>query len=132
MDIRLEDDGHCFVCGDSNPCGLKVIFEKTDNGAKAVFCADKRHQGYKDIVHGGIIASLLDEASVKALLLKGTKAVTADMTLRLKKPLFVGEDAIVRAFIVKGRGKVYEVEAEIKKAEGELIAFSRARLFRYG
>jgi len=130
--INLEDDGHCFVCGKSNPNGLKVDFNKTDNGVTAQFSADKRYQGYKDIVHGGIIASLLDEASVKALVLRGIKAVTAEISLRYKTPLYVYENVIINAAMGKIRGKVYEVDAEILKMNGDVVARSKAKLMYYG
>lgn len=130
--INLEDDGRCFVCGKSNPNGLKVDFNKTDNGVTAQFSADKRYQGYKDIVHGGIIASLLDEASVKALVLRGIKAVTSEISLRYKTPLYVYENVIINAAMGKIRGKVYEVNAEILKMNGDVVARSKAKLICYG
>jgi len=131
MTAGLIDDGYCFVCGKSNPNGLKVEFKKTDNGVTAEFSAGKNLQGYKDIVHGGIIATVLDEASVKALLSRGIKAVTAEITLRFKKTLFINENAIINADIGRERGRLYEINAEIRKMDGELIAQSSAKLFRH-
>lgn len=123
-----EDDDYCFVCGKSNPNGLRVQFHKTDTGVIAAFSADQRYQGYKGIVHGGIIASLLDEASVKALVVRGIIAVTADISLRYKTPLYVHEKVIIKAVIGKRRGKMYEIEAEILKTDGEVVASSTAKL----
>ncbi|MEE9523283.1 MAG: PaaI family thioesterase [Thermodesulfovibrionales bacterium] len=131
MTAGLIDDGYCFVCGKSNPNGLKVEFKNTANGVTAEFSAGKNLQGYKDIVHGGIIATLLDEASVKALLSKGIRAVTAEITLRFKNPLFINENAIINADIGHERGKLFEIDAEIRKIDGEIIAQSRAKLFRH-
>ena len=131
MTAELIDDGYCFVCGKSNPNGLKVEFTKTDSGVTAEFSAGKNLQGYKDIVHGGIIATLLDEASVKALFSRGIKAVTAEITLRFKNPLFINENAIINADIGRERGRLYEIKAEIRKMDGELIAQSNAKLFLY-
>jgi acyl-coenzyme A thioesterase PaaI-like protein len=130
--INLEDDGNCFVCGQSNRDGLRVEFKKTDNGVTARFSADSRYQGYRGIVHGGIIASLLDEASVKALVVRGIKAVTADISLRYKAPLFINEDVVIHAVIGKIRGKMYEVDAEMMKTDGEVVARSRAKLLYHG
>lgn len=131
MTEGLIDDGYCFVCGKLNPNGLKVEFTETNSGVTAEFSAGKKLQGYKDIVHGGIIATLLDEASVKALHSKGIKAVTAEITLRFKNPLFINENAIINADIGHERGRLYEIKAEIRKMDGELIAQSNAKLFRY-
>jgi acyl-coenzyme A thioesterase PaaI-like protein len=131
MTAGLIDDGYCFVCGKSNPVGLKVEFTRTENGVKADFFGGKNLQGYKDIVHGGIIATLLDEASVKALLFREIKAVTAEITLRFKNPLFINEHAIINAEIKHERGRIYEVRSEIKKVNGDIIAKSTAKLFRH-
>lgn len=131
MAAGFIDDGYCFVCGKLNPVGLKVEFTRTDNGVTAEFVAGKNLQGYKDVVHGGIIATLLDEASVKALLLREIKAVTAEITLRFKNPLFIKEHAIINAKINHERGKLYEVRSEMKKVNGDVIAESTAKLFRY-
>jgi len=129
MSARIEDDGSCFVCGKANPHGLRVEFTKTDGGASAEFIADSRFQGYEGIVHGGVIAALLDEASVKALLLRGSKALTAEITLRYKTPLRVGQLARVTASVSEMRGRVYRVDAEIRGEAGEVIALSTAKLF---
>lgn len=126
--MQWEDDGYCFVCGALNSHGLRIGFRETEKGVTAAFSADKRFQGYKEIVHGGILATLLDEASVKALLSRGIKAVTAEMVLRFKHPLLVGQHAVVDASIVGNRGRVYSVQAEIRGEGGHIIAFSRAKL----
>ena len=57
MALRLEDDHHCFVCGTENPKGLHLQFERREPGRLAssvVFSRD--HQGFKGIVHGGMMA----------------------------------------------------------------------------
>jgi len=127
----LEDDGCCFVCGRDNPAGLGVEFKKTERGAVADFAAPGTLQGYRGIVHGGIIALLLDEASVKAVVLRGIKAVTAELNLRFRNPLQVGERVRVHADITDVRRTVYHVEGEIRREDGELIAASRAKLLSH-
>jgi hypothetical protein len=73
---ELSDDRFCFVCGERNPEGLHVDFYLEDDKAIGEFVALKKYQGYKDIIHGGIISTLLDEAMVKVALLKGILCVT--------------------------------------------------------
>lgn len=124
-----EAAGSCFVCGRANPHGLQVGFTKTDGGASAEFVAAARFQGYEGIVHGGVIAALLDEASIKALLLGGIRALTAEITLRYKAPLRVGQRARVSAKVSGVRGRLCRVDAEIRSDTGEVIALSTAKLF---
>ena len=77
--LQLEDDGHCFACGKKNPGGLQLDFTSSNGKTAAEFLPKKEHQGFKDLVHGGIIATILDEAMVKAVLSTGVQAVTAEL-----------------------------------------------------
>ncbi|MCG2722084.1 MAG: PaaI family thioesterase [Thermodesulfovibrionales bacterium] len=83
MDIQLEDDRYCFVCGEENENGLRLFFTLLDGKICAEFTFSKVHQGYKDIVHGGLLSAVLDEAMVKASLMQGMPAVTAEITARI-------------------------------------------------
>lgn len=126
----LENDHYCFVCGEQNPHGLRLKFTLYDGKAITEFIPQKIHQGYKDIVHGGIISTLLDEAMVKASLMQGMPAVTAEITVRFKNPLMAGEKAIVEAEIIKISKKVIETSAIVKKADNTVIAEGHAKLLR--
>ena len=68
--MNLEDDHYCFVCGEENPSGLHLKFSANKGKIQTEFIPRKIHQGYKNIVHGGIISTLLDEAMVKAALMQ--------------------------------------------------------------
>lgn len=127
----LEDDNYCFVCGEENPSGLNLKFSFRDGKASAEFSPEKIHQGYKDIVHGGIISTLIDEAMVQAALMNGIPSITAELTIRFKTPLMVGEKAVVEAKIENIKKKVIEASAKIKKSDNTLIAEGHAKLLRY-
>lgn len=130
MRNKLEDDNYCFVCGEKNPQGLHVKFSIHEGKALAEFVPQKIHQGYKDIVHGGLISALLDEAMVKVALMQGMPAVTAVITARFKSPLMPGEKANVEAMITKINKKIIEASASIKKTDNTLIAEGHAKLLR--
>ncbi len=127
---NLEDDHYCFVCGEKNPNGLHVRFSFQDGKVLAEFVPEKIHQGYKDIIHGGIISTLLDEAMVKAALMQGIPAITAEITVRFKNPLMSGEKAIVEATIIKMNKRIIETSANIRKTDNTLIAEGHAKLLR--
>jgi len=127
---NLEDDHYCFVCGEKNPNGLHVRFSFQDGKVLADFVPQKIHQGYKDIIHGGIISTLLDEAMVKAALMQGIPAITAEITVRFKNPLMSGEKAIVEATIIKMNKRIIETSANIKKTDNTPIAEGHAKLLR--
>jgi uncharacterized protein (TIGR00369 family) len=127
---KLEDDHHCFVCGEKNPHGLHLKFSLHEGKVSSEFIPQKIHQGYKDIVHGGIISTLLDEAMVKAALMQGIPAITAEITVRFRNPLMVGERAIIEATITNRNKRIIETSAKIKKTDETLIAEGHAKLLR--
>ncbi|MGB9715935.1 MAG: PaaI family thioesterase [Thermodesulfovibrionales bacterium] len=130
MKYTLEDDNFCFVCGEKNPLGFHLRFSLKEGKAVTEFIPSKVHQGYKDIIHGGIISTLLDETIVKVALLHGIPAITAEMTVRFRNPLMVGEKTIIEASIVKMNKKLIEVSANMKKTDNTLIAEAHAKLVR--
>jgi uncharacterized protein (TIGR00369 family) len=130
MKIKLEDDNYCFVCGEKNPCGLHLKFSLSKERISAEFVPQKNHQGYKDVVHGGIISTLIDEAMVKVALMQGIPAITAEIKIRFKNPLIVGEKAVIEATTVKMNKRIIETSAAVKKRDGTLIAEGHAKLLR--
>jgi len=130
MKKDLEDDHYCFVCGEDNPSGLHLKFLLLDGMVRTEFIPGKIHQGYKDIVHGGIISALLDETMVKAALLQGMPAVTAEITVRFRNPLAAGEAVIVEAAIIKSNKRIIETTGTMKKYDNTLIAEGYAKLLR--
>jgi len=120
--MKLGDDGYCFVCGDKNPIGLRLRFIPDGRDIRAEFTASKNHQGYKDIVHGGIVSTLLDEAMVKLAISMGIMAVTGRMEIRFRNHLMVGERALLVARLIKEGKRFIEVEASLSKADNVIIA----------
>ena len=82
----LIDNDKCFVCGKKNPYGLKLQFTYSPDGetVETTFIPDDKYQGWKDMVHGGIIATLLDEIMAKAALKKGFSVLTGEITAKFK------------------------------------------------
>ncbi|MBI5049868.1 MAG: PaaI family thioesterase [Nitrospirae bacterium] len=128
--MNFTDDGYCFVCGHKNPIGLKLDFSFDGKTIKTEFTPKKEHQGYQDIVHGGIISILLDEAMVKLAIAMGIPVVTAQMEIRLRKALNVGQKIIVTAKILKDTKKILEAHAEAATEDNVVIAEAKGKLVR--
>ena len=128
--MKLADDGYCFVCGPKNPIGLKLKFHFNGKTIKTEFISKKEHQGYLNIVHGGIISTLLDEAMVKLAVAMDIPVVTAQMEIRLKKPLGVGEKIIVEAEILHNTKKLLEAYAKAVTMNNVLIADAKGKLVK--
>ncbi|MBI3988157.1 MAG: PaaI family thioesterase [candidate division NC10 bacterium] len=92
----------------------------------------KRFQGFKDIVHGGIIATVLDEIMVNVAYLQGTLAVTSKLEIRLRKPAKVGERLVFQAKVQKESSKLLTVTSEARQEDGVLIAQGKALLMKVG
>ncbi len=130
-DLKLVDDGHCFACGKKNDVGLGLEFRQAEDGRTvSEFIPRKVHQGFMDIVHGGIIATVLDEAMVKRVLFEGIEAMTAEISVRFKSPLFVGERAAVEADIKKTGSRLLETSARMIKGDSIVVAEAEAKLLR--
>jgi uncharacterized protein (TIGR00369 family) len=128
--IDLTDDGYCFVCGPNNPIGLKLDFSLDGEVMTTEFIPRKEHQGYKNIVHGGIISTLLDEIMVKLAIELGMPAVTAQMDIRLRKSARVGEKLIFSAEILEDTSKLLLTHAKAVTDNGEIVAEAKAKLVR--
>jgi uncharacterized protein (TIGR00369 family) len=126
----FADDGYCFVCGPNNPVGLKLDFSFDGKTIKTDFVPQKIHQGYMNIVHGGIISTLLDEVMVKLAIAMDMPAVTAQMDVRLKKALSIGEKITVSAEINSVARKILKAHAKAVTDEGTVIAEASGKLIR--
>ena len=117
----------CYVCGSKNPLGLKLRFEHPEKGllrSTVVFL--KEHQGFKEIVHGGMMAMVLDEMMVNLAWKEGLPAVTAELNVRLKKAAKIGQKVLLEGRLTKGRGRVLQASSEAKNEKGEVLATATA------
>ena len=129
MPLKLADDSMCYVCGSDNAQGLRLQFRYPQKGkltASVIF--SKHHQGFQDIVHGGMIAMVLDEMMVNLAWKEGIPAVTAELTVRLKKTVKVGEKVHLEGWLDPSniRKKAFPAHAEAKNTAGETLASASA------
>ncbi len=129
--IELRDNQGCYVCGTDNPSGLGVEFQiqRDTKSIRARFTPSKAHQGYEGIVHGGILAALLDEAMVKLAFSLGIPAVSAEITVKFKSPASPGEELIVTGRLLNETRRLVQAEAKIKKGP-VVVAESTGKLLR--
>ena len=131
-DLVLDDDAYCFCCGRDNPIGLKLAFEEIAGGRmRTHWTPRKEHQGFKDIVHGGLVAAVLDEVMVRLLYARDIHAVTATMETKLILPLRWGSAYRFEGWIAQDRGRAVMTEAEaFDAATGARVASGRATCVR--
>lgn len=122
----MNEYEHCFACGQANPWGLKLKFREEGDGVYADVVFHRNYEGYPNIIHGGIVTTVLDEAMAKAVLARGVVAYTADLKVRLRKKAVPGERYRVFARLISSRRNLYQLEAVLKRGE-EIIAEATAR-----
>ncbi len=117
---------HCFACGKDNPDGLQLKFY-LDEESRRAYCKFKlarRYQGPPGHAHGGIIATILDEAMGKVNKLHSVVALTKSMTVNYLKPVPLGKQLLVSAREQRVEGREHTNVAEIVNEEGEVLARS--------
>jgi acyl-coenzyme A thioesterase PaaI-like protein len=121
---------YCYACGDLNPIGLKLEFKMDGEWAEAQFVAMQEHQGYPGYVHGGVVSTLLDEAMGWATYGRSIWALTGRLETRFRDIVPTHELLTVRGKIESDRGRTLEVIAELRNADGKLLAESKGLMFR--
>jgi uncharacterized protein (TIGR00369 family) len=113
---------HCFACGKENPIGLHLEFIPQDCYVEAAFSPSFFHQGYPNIVHGGIVTTLLDEAMAYVLEFNNYRGITARLNVKFIKSLKPNEEYKVTGYLDKIRGKVIKAHSEIVDKENRIMA----------
>jgi uncharacterized protein (TIGR00369 family) len=121
---ELPHTKSCFVCGENNSVGLQQRFDTDGRVVRARFTPRVEHAGFQGVIHGGILATLLDEVMVWACAVQaGRFGFCAEMTVRYQTPARPGETLLVEAELVANRrGRVFEAKAEIRNAAGAIVA----------
>jgi uncharacterized protein (TIGR00369 family) len=134
--IRLEPNpaNKCFGCGGDNTGGMKLTFEQDNVNRKIVgrFVLGERYQGGAGFAHGGIIATLLDEAMGKVCRFREVRAVTAELTVEYLKPVTVLSEIVVEGRETEQKGRNLFMTGEIRNEAGEVLARGKGRFVVIG
>jgi len=115
----------CFGCGKDNPIGLKGQFYNLENGKIiALFKPGDDFQSYPQRLHGGITAAILDEVLGRAIIAHEPDcwAVTADLSVRYKKPVPLNVDLRVVAEVTENKRRLFRCVGELILPDGEVAA----------
>lgn len=116
---------HCMGCGPDNPAGLRLRMRVLEDRVHGRVRFDRRHEGAPGFVHGGAVATALDELLGTVLLLVGRPAVTATLTVDFRAPLLLQRDVELQAWCEGIDGRKVYLRGEARDA-GQLIAEARA------
>ncbi len=121
---------NCFGCGDKNARGMKLTFEQDDEAKKirGLFSLGAEYEGGAGYIHGGIIATVLDEVMGKVCRFRMVRAVTAELNVEYLRPVQVDKMLRVEGFEIEMNGRNLFIQGEIWDADGgTLLARAKGR-----
>ncbi len=104
----------CYACDANNKNGLHLEFDSfADGSVETMFYCSPEFAGYPGILHGGIISTLLDGAMIHCLFARGHAAVTAELRIRFRHPVHIGQTTHIRAWITRYDKGYFELKSEL-------------------
>ena len=133
MAMKQPNSRFCFVCGLENQFGLRVEFHETGPGeVTAEYVVPDAYQGYPGVVHGGIVAAMLDEICGRAHMSGPAETsrfmATGRLEVRYRLIVPVGQPLRLVGRAVKATKRVATSVGEIRSPDGELLAEAKATL----
>lgn len=112
----------CFVCGEANPHGLRLKSRHERGLVVLQYAPREEDRGWRELVHGGIATTLLDEVMTWAAILRARQpCVAAALSVRLLRPIRVGQPLRVTGSITHGNPRLMQAGGQILDASGELL-----------
>ena len=123
--IPPHHDPACWGCG-ANPHGLRLPLPTAEGIERyeAVLAFSERHQAAPGIVHGGLVAAALDEASGLLATWHRFPAVTARVFVRYRHPVLINHELRLTAWVTDSRGRRIHIDADLRDGD-EIVAESR-------
>ncbi|MFF5720928.1 PaaI family thioesterase [Streptomyces buecherae] len=115
FDPRTDNPSNCFGCAQHNPIGLRLLFDVDGNGFSTRFTLGPDYESFPGVIHGGIVATILDETLAQAVYRAGwISAFTTGLRVRYGKPMETGVEYTARAEITRR-------DEHAVRASGELL-----------
>ena len=124
--LKQPNSKMCFICGLENPVGLKLkIYQTAPGEIETIYTAPEHFQGYPGVLHGGIVATILDEISGRALMGDAHKPrfmYTGKLEVKYRKNVPIGMPLKIVGKALRSKGKTAEGWAGIYDEAGNLLA----------
>jgi uncharacterized protein (TIGR00369 family) len=132
---RQPSSRTCFLCGRQNPISLKINWHNDSEARqiRATVVVPEHFNGYPGIVHGGIVAAILDETAGRAILLDGDSddlMVTLKLEVKYRRPTPTGEPLTAVGWVIRRTESRAQVAGELRLADGTITARCEALVVR--
>lgn len=115
-----REEHFCFGCSPKNPIGFNLKFEREGDRVFTQWQPNVNYQGFHQVLHGGILATLLDEIAgwvVQAVV--GTAGVTSEMNVKYLKPVYIQDGPLhLEGAVLTTRGRYVDIEARLTNQSG--------------
>lgn len=123
-------DEACFACGPANEHGLHLRITGGAEGVCATIDPPAWSSGYQNVVHGGLVATILDEMAVWAAYKQGHRSVTAELTMRMKDSMKTGQTYQADARVTNVKHRLIAAESRILNEDHFLVASATVKLLK--
>ena len=126
--MAQSGDEYCFACGEKNPVGLHLRFEKVDDKLTAVKILAREYEGYEGAAHGGIVATMLDEAMCAFIkFFYDEQAMTGRLEIRYKHPTPIEQELKISAWQESQRRNIITMRSNVATSDGVITAEATAK-----
>lgn len=120
---QLPFSRSCFVCGAHNPIGLQLRFETDGKIVRTRWVPRKEYSGFQTVIHGGVVATLLDEIMVWACgVITGKFTYCAELNVRYNLPVRPEQPVIATAQLAENKRRLFLASGEVRDEQGQLLA----------
>lgn len=130
---KLNDETtyqRCFACGQQNDAGLKLRFRREGHRIIADYHPQERYQGFPGILHGGVLATMLDETMSRTGALRREWLMTGKLDIRYRRPAPVDQPLLVWGEIVRERHGAVDAVGAVELPDGTVLANARGMFLR--
>jgi acyl-coenzyme A thioesterase PaaI-like protein len=130
---KLNDETtyqRCFACGHRNESGLKLIFRREGERIIADYMPSERYQGFPGVLHGGILATMLDETMSRTGALRREWLMTGKLDIRYRRPAPIDQPLRVWGEIARERAGAVDAIGAVELTDGTVLAEARGMFMR--